>query len=215
MNWRNLDFFVSMDGGFNAPMSMHWWLCLPDGRFHIKREWKEAGVWAEDLAQRFWKITRDDLGLGRPRYVVAGGDIDAKHGLKGQHGQTVYETLQFYGLPMKRADKDRKNGWYRVHELLRPSPYGTPWLTVDPSCTYLIRTMAAAPSDADDPDELDPKFSDDHALEDVRYGAMSRPSPTVILRQHTIGGAGKLMQEAIAAQARQGVLGAEAVRRTA
>src|SRR3990167_7090513 len=157
VKWRVLEWFASLDGGFNAPLALYWWLCLPDGRFHIIREWKESGVWAEDLASRFWKITRDDLGLGRPRYVVAGGDIDAKHGLKGAHGETVFETLQYYGLPMKRADRDRKNGWYRVHELLRPSPYGTPWLTVDPSCVYLQRTMAAAPSDKDDPDELDTK----------------------------------------------------------
>lgn len=214
MNPRDLEFFVSLDGGFNAPLSMHWWLCLPDGRFHIKREWKESGVYANDIAERFWKITRGDLGLGRPRYVVAGGDIDAKHGLKGEHGETVYETLQWYGLPMKRADRDRKNGWYRVHELLRLSPYGTPWLTVDPSCAYLIRTIGAAPSDQDDPDELDPRFSEDHALEDVRYGAMSRPTPTAIHRTQSLGGAGQLWQQAIQAN-RPGVLGADAVRRRA
>ena len=215
MNWRSFDWFASLDGGFNAPLALYWWICLPDGRFHIKREWKESGVWAEDLAQRFWLITRDDLGMAqRPRYVVAGGDIDAKHGLKGQHGQTVYETLQFYGLPMKRADKDRKNGWYRLQELLRPSPYGTPWLTFDPSCTYAIRTIANAPSDTDDPDEVDPHFTDDHGLESVRYGAMSRPSPTVLLHQRTMGGAGKLLQEAQRALL-PGVLGSAAVRRSA
>ena len=213
VRWRDLEFFTSMDGGFNAPMSMHWWLCLPDGRFHICREWKEVGVWAEDLAQRFWKITRNDLGLGRPRYVVAGGDIDAKHGIKTAHGETVFETLQYYGMPMKRADRDRLNGWYRIHELLRPSPYWTPWLTVDPSCTYLIRTIAAAPQDEEHPDELDPHFSDDHALEDVRYGAMSRPSPTVRVRQQAIGDVGRMFQDAMAAN-RPGVLGAEAVRRS-
>lgn len=165
MRWRDLEWFASLDGGFNAPLALYWWLCLPDGRFHIVREWKESGVYANEIAERFWKITRGDLGLARPRYVVAGGDIDAKHGLKGDHGETVYETLQWYGLPMKRADRDRKNGWYRLHELLRMSPYGTPWLTADPSCTYLCRTIAAAPSDRDDPDELDSHFSDDHGLE--------------------------------------------------
>lgn len=214
MRWRDLEWFASLDGGYNAPLSLHWWICLPDGRFHILREWKEAGVYADDIATRFWTVTRDELGLGRPRYVVAGGDIDAKHGLRTPHGETVFETLQWYGLPMKRADRDRKNGWNRVHSLLRPSPYGTPWLTIDPSCVYLIRTLAAAPSDAQDPDELAATFTDDHALEDLRYGAMSRPTPTARLRTSAIGGAGRLLQEARRANGPQ-VLGADAVRRTA
>ena len=213
MSLRDLEWMASLDWGFNAPFACYWWMCLPDGRYHIIREWKESGVYAEDFAEGFWKITRNDLGLGRPRYVVAGGDIKNKSGVKGAKGESVYETLSYYGLPLKDADRDRKNGWYRVHELLRPSPYGTPWLTVDPSCKYLLRTIAAAPSDKDDPDELDSKFSDDHGLESVRYGAMSRPSPTVIVRQHALGGAGKLMQDAMAAHGRQAVLGAEAVRR--
>lgn len=211
MSYRNLDWFASLDHGFNAPLALYWWIALDDGRFHVIREWKESGVYAEDLAKRFWKITRDDLGLDRPRYVVAGGDIDAHHGLKGAHGETVMQTLQYYGMPMRRADRDRKNGWYRLHELLRPSPYGTPWLTVDPSCTYLCRTLAAAPRDEHDEDELSPKFSDDHGLESIRYGAMSRPSPSIRRQPKKVGEVGRLVSEV-----RRGlqvpVLGSHAVR---
>lgn len=211
MRLHDLEWFASLDWGFNAPFACYWWHALADGRYHISREWKESGVYAEDFAERFWKITRDDLGLARPRYVVAGGDIRNKSGLKGNKGESVYETLQSYGLPLKDADRDRKNGWYRVHELLRPSPFGTPWLTIDPSCKYLIRTIAAAPQDKDDEDELDPKFSDDHGLESVRYGAMSRPSPTRFVREQSVGGIGRMRADLIAAQ-RQGVLGSTAVR---
>jgi hypothetical protein len=211
----DLDYFASLDWGFNAPLACYWWLCLPDGRYHIVREWKQAGVYAEDFAQRFWTISREDLGLGRPRYVVAGGDIRNKSGIKGSKGESVYETLQSYGLPLKNADRDRKNGWYRLHELLRPSPYGTPWLTVDPSCGYLLRTLPAAPKDKDDEDEIDPKFSDDHGIESLRYGAMSRPSPTVILQQRTRGEVGTLFQEALRLQQQAGILGSTAVRRSA
>jgi len=207
----DLDWFASLDWGFNAPFACYWWLCLPDGRYHICREWKESGVYAEDFAERFWKISREDLALKRPRYVVAGGDIKNKSGLKGNKGESVYETLAFYKLPMKDADRDRKNGWYRVHELLRPSPFGTPWLTVDPSCAYLLRTLPATPRDADDDDEIDPKFSDDHGIESVRYGAMSRPSPTVVLAKNPIGEVGKMMSEVMRGN-QSPVLGAGAVR---
>jgi hypothetical protein len=170
-------------------------------------------VYAEDFAERFWKISRADLGLRRPRYVVAGGDIHNRSGVKGSKGESVYETLSYYGLPMKDADRDRKNGWYRLHELLRPSPYGTPWLTVDPSCKYLARTIAAVPQDPDDEDEIASTFADDHGLESVRYGAMSRPSPTVRAARPVQGGVGKMRTELVVASQTRPVLGAHAVRR--
>ena len=212
---RSYDGFCSLDWGFNAPFSCHWWVCLPDGRYHVCREWKEAGVYADEFAKEFWKITRQDVGWTRPRYVVAGGDVDNKSGLRGEHGQSVKETLQRFGLPMKDADKSRKPGWYRVHELLGPSPYGTPWLTFDPSCKYILRTLPAAPRDKDDEDEVDPKFTDDHGIEDVRYGAMSRPSPTRYLEDRKADNpfqAGTLLKEAILASTASPVLGAGNVR---
>lgn len=208
----NLDGFISLDWGFNAPFAAYWWLCLPDGRYHIRREWKQRETYAEDFAKGCWQITREEMGWIRPRYVVAGGDIKSRTGLKGPKGESVYDVLASYGLPMRDADRDRINGWYRVHELLRPSPYGTPWLTVDPSCTYLIRTIAAAPRDPHEDDEIDPKFSDDHGLESVRYGAMSRPSPTRVVAATRIGDVGRLRAELLASQA-PGILGASAVRR--
>lgn len=211
MIWGHFDWFLSLDWGFNAPFVAYWWLCLPDGRFHVKREWKDSGVYAEDFALGFWKITKEELGLARPRYVVAGGDIKNKSGLKGAKGESVYETFQYYGLPMKDADRDRKNGWFRVHELLRPSPYGTPWLTVDPSCSYLLRTIAAVPRDKDDDDEIDPKFSQDHGIESLRYGAMSRPSPTRFQRDQVVGEVGR-MKAGVLAGLQRSTLGASASR---
>jgi len=174
--------FISLDWGFNAPFACYWWDCLPDGRYYICREWKDKGVYAEDFAERCWKITREEVGWVRPRYLVVGGDTKNKSGLRSPKGESVQETLRYYKLPVRDADRDRKNGWYRLHELLRPSPFGSPWLMVDPSCKYLIRTIAAAPSDPGDEDEIDPKFTDDHGLESLRYGAMSRPSPTRIVQ---------------------------------
>lgn len=209
------DGFCSLDWGFNAPFACYWWLCLPDGRLHIKREWKDREVFAEDFAKGFWKITREEIGWQRPRYVVVGGDVKSRTGLKGPKGQSVWDTLVYHKLPLRDADKDRVNGWYRVHELLKPSPFGTPWLTVDPSCKYLRRTIAAAARDPKEEDELDPKFTDEHGLESVRYGAMSRPSPTRILEEMQQLGpmhAGSLLKDAIAASTASQTLGHANVR---
>jgi phage terminase large subunit len=180
--------FCSLDWGFNDPFVCYWWCCLPDGRYYIRREWKDDHVYAEDFAKRWWQITREDLGWKRARYLVVGGDTNAKHGLKTAHGESVQDTLRAFGLPVRDADRDRKNGWYRLHELLRPTPWGKPWLVVDPSCTYLRRTLPNAPCDPNDLDEIDEKaFPDVHGLESVRYGGMSRPSPTRVVVKNEPG----------------------------
>lgn len=191
MKLSDLSGFASLDWGFNDPFVCLWWVCLPDGRYHIQREWKDDHVYVEDFCAQFWKISFMDLGWTRRqvRYVVVGGDTKAKHGLRSAHGESVQETMRSvkaHHLPVRDADRDRKNGWYRVHELLRPTPWGPPWLSVDPRCTYLRRTIPAAPSDPHDPDDIDEvAFTQVHGLESLRYGAMSRPSPTRLAAKPT------------------------------
>ena len=170
-----------MDWGYNAPGCVLWWLCLPDGHYHIWREYKfqqtpvfDTGEQSGRLgvAQNIRKINKE-LGL-KLDYLVADPAMWSHTG--AERGEAIAETLQRSGLPMRRGDNDRKNGWMRVHELLRLASDGQPWLTVesDPYCTYLRRTLAGAMSDKHDPDDVDTK-SDDHALDALRYGAMSRP----------------------------------------
>jgi hypothetical protein len=164
--------FASMDWGYNAPGCVLWWLCLLDGHYHIWREYKfqQTPVW--EVGQEIKKRTKA-LGL-KLDYVTADPAMWQHTG--AGRGEAIAETLQRAGLPMRKGDNDRKNGWQRVHELLRLAPDGHPWLTVEdaPQCTYLRRTIAAAMSDKVDPDDVDTK-GDDHALDALRYGAMSRP----------------------------------------
>jgi hypothetical protein len=174
-DFSSVEWFCSLDWGFNAPFACYWWACMPDGHYYIRREWKDKGLNAEEFSKGFWKITREEMGLKRVRYVVA--DPSIKNNTGAGRGETVLETLRRYGLPMRGGDNDRTNGWYRVHELLRDAPDGMPWLVVDPSCTYLARSLPALMQDKNDPDDVD-THGDDHGADSVRYGAMSRPSPT-------------------------------------
>ena len=161
-----------MDWGYNAPGCVLWWLCLPDGHYHIWREYKfqQTPVW--DVGQQI-KTRTKELGL-KLDYLVADPAMWQHTG--AGRGEAIAETLLRVGIPMRKGDNDRKNGWQRIHELLRTAPDGQPWLTVeaDPYCTYLRRTLAGAMSDKHDPDDVDTK-GDDHALDALRYGAMSRP----------------------------------------
>ncbi len=159
-----------MDWGFNAPGVILWWAHIGDGHWHIVRELKFQHETADTVAGR-WKAVMRELGVKRVAYVAADPSMWAKTG-HGK-GESIAETLQRHKLPMLKGDNDRKNGWQRCHELLRMAPDGTPWLTVDASCTYGLRSLPAQVSDKKDPDDVN-TGGDDHWVDAWRYGAMSR-----------------------------------------
>jgi hypothetical protein len=165
-----------MDWGFNAPGVILWWAHVGDNHWHIVRELKFQHESVETVAKR-WKAMMKELGLKKVSYVAADPSMWAKTGQnvtkRNPSGQSIAETLQGYGLPMLKGDNDRKNGWQRCHELLRNAPDGTPWLTVDKTCIYGLRSLPAQVSDKKDPDDID-TGGDDHWVDAWRYGAMSR-----------------------------------------
>jgi hypothetical protein len=170
----DLEVFGSMDWGYNAPGVMYWWVCLPDGHYHIRREYKFQHATAEEVGGQIHRVTRE-MGLPRLRYIACDPAMWQHTG--AGRGESVAETLLRLRVPVRKSDNDRFNGWLRVHELLRPDAAGVPWLTVDPACTYLIRTIPAMVQDPHDADDMD-TTKDDHAADAVRFGAMSRPSPS-------------------------------------
>ena len=185
---RDLEVFVSLDWGYNAPGCALWWVCLADGHYHIVAEYKFQRKTVYEVGAEILKRTRE-LGAGRLRYVVA-DPACWQHTGSGK-GESIAESLSRQRLPMKKGDNDRMNGWQRVHELLQAAPDGSPWLTIDESCKYLRRTVPAAVSDKTDPDDVDTTI-DDHGLDALRYGAMSRPSPTRTVHnprypEHSVG----------------------------
>jgi hypothetical protein len=177
-----LDHFASMDWGFNAPGCVLWWACLPDGKYHIRWEHKFKGDSAETVASSITAITKT-LGIKRLKYLVCDPAMKQKTG--AGRGESIYETLSRRGLPMRAGDNDRFNGWNRVHELLRLNEQDEPWITVSPDCKYLIRTLPAMVQDDHDPEDID-SAKDDHAVDALRYGAMSRPSPTRFVKDESL-----------------------------
>lgn len=177
---RDLEAFGSCDWGWNSPGVHLWWLCLPDGRLHIVREYKFQGQTAEQVGKQIHDTTKQ-LGLEKLRYIACDPAMWQKTG--AGRGESIAETLMRLKLPVRKSDNDRFLGWMRVHELLRTHPdCEGPWLTVDPGCRYLIRTLPAMVQDKNDPDDLD-SSKDDHAVDALRYGAMSRPRPTVFVEK--------------------------------
>lgn len=177
----DVEHFASCDWGFNAPGVVLWWACLPDGRYHVRHEYKFQGKSAEEVATRVKDITKE-LGIPRLRYLACDPAMWQKTG--AGKGESIAETLIRRGLPARKSDNDRFNGWLRVHEFLRVNEDDRPWLTIDPVCRYLLRTLPTQVSDDHDPDDLD-SSKDDHAVDALRYGAMSRPAPTRIVKDES------------------------------
>ena len=164
--------FRSMDWGYHAPGCVLWWVVLPDGHLHIRSDLKFQ---QDDVQAVKEKILKRDKQLGLRGHLLLYGDpaMQAKTGQATMHGASIAEQLGCGYLP---ADHDRFNGWTRCHQLLRNDTQGEPWMTVDPDCRYLIRSIPAAKSDKTDLDDVDTTM-DDHALDAWRYGAMSRSAP--------------------------------------
>lgn len=203
----DLNWYEAVDWGYSSPGNVGWYAALPDGHYHKAAELKYKQLTANELATEIIKV-RKRLGLTRVLYNVGDPSMWQKTG--HGRGETYAETLQRRGIAMRRGDNDRRNGWARVHALLRVDPaQGVPWLTVDPSCKYTIRTIPAQMSDKQDPEDID-THGDDHAADETRYFAQSRPMPTVQYdaptRLHP------MLEEFLAGQATAPILGSNNVR---
>jgi phage terminase large subunit len=207
--------FRSLDWGRNQPGCVLWWAMLPDHQLYVRKEWKFQGMSEQEVGLGIARIDAE-LGLAKVTYTAADPAIFNKTGATHTDvkfvGQSIGESLNYYGLKLIKADNDRFNGWGRCHALLRPAPDGVPWVRVHPDCRYLLRSIAGAVSDDKNPDDVDTK-SDDHALDAWRYGAMSRPHPlgTQKTRRHFPEGTmGALRQMVTCVSTR---LGSESTRR--
>ena len=171
----NVRRICGLDWGYNAPGCCLWIACLPDGRYYVEHEYKFNGVTEQkvvvkDVAAEIHRRSKL-LGLKRTPYVAM-DPATKQH--TGQVGESILETFQRCRVPAEASNNDRVNGWQRIQELLRDAPDGDPWLLVSPECRYLVRTLPAAVQSERNPDDVDTD-GDDHALDALRYWAMSWP----------------------------------------
>jgi len=173
----DVEWIGSMDWGFNAPGVFALWACLSDGHYHRAAELKFQQTPAPQVAGLCHKLIKATIPEGaRLRYITADPSMWNKSG--AGRGESIAETLLRARLPMRKGDNQRgANGWQMCHDLLRAAPDGKPWVSVSADCRYFLRTVPTLGQDPNNPDDLDTS-GDDHAADDFRYFANSRPSPT-------------------------------------
>ncbi len=216
---REIEFVGGLDWGYLEPGCLGWAACLPQHRLHILHEWKFKEHADEDISAGYLAHTKA-LGLkGRVRYVAGDPSMWIRDGRNARRGQSRAETLMRAGMPLRKAENAREDGWARLHSLLRVPrdaegrQSGEPLLTIDETCVYLRRSFQSAQSDKLNADDVNTR-SDDHGLDMTRYIAMSRPSPAVRWQDDAPpkGTMGALLHELRNGLGRQAVLGAGNVR---
>jgi hypothetical protein len=174
----------AVDWGFSSFGCVGWFVPVGDNHWHCIQEWKFKQLTAEDVARGIVKI-RKDLGIKSVAYTVVDPSMHNKTG--SGKGESFAETFARFKVPTRRGDNDRKMGWPRMAAWFKPDvnyvtdthPEGVPWLTFDPSCKYLLRSIPALLCDKNDPEDIDTKL-DDHGADMVRYFTQSRPSVSQI-----------------------------------
>lgn len=199
-----------LDWGYAAPGCHLWAVSLPDGGLHIEREYKFKETIAQCVAEEICKTNRDHGLTLSVTYADPSMWIRS-----GQSGESIAETFQRSGVPLQRSNHERVNGWQRLRHWLRDSPTNIPWLTIDPDCQYLIRTLPTLVHD-DSPGKMEDVNTegDDHAADALRYLVMGRPAPFVGKSKPDPGPdtAGALLRELLEAQAAGSRIGIDNIR---
>jgi len=188
--------FMAMDWGSARPFCVLWLAvsdgeldAFPRGALIVEREWygmqpgqPNTGLKlpVEDVARGIVERERKS-SLPHPRYRVADPAMFAQDGGPSM-AERIYRATDG-DVNLVRADNTRvpqrgaMGGWDQVRARLRGDPDGRPMLFVMDNCQDLIRTLPAMQHDENRPEDLDTE-GEDHAVDALRYGCMSRPMVT-------------------------------------
>lgn len=178
--------FRAFDWGSARPFSVGWWAIsdgglLPDGRQYPAgamvryREWYGAkgpneGLHfeCETIAEGITKRSRNESYA----YSVADPACFSKTQAGGTSGPSIAERMHKKGVTFNRGDNQRIIGWDQLRGRLLGAD--GPMIYCFDNCTDSIRTIPALQHDELKPEDLDTD-AEDHAADEWRYAAMSRP----------------------------------------
>ena len=177
--------FRCMDWGSAAPAAVYWCAIsdgLPtyDGRTYPKgamvvyREWYIAKGPNVGL-----KLTAEEVGEGvlfRDNGDEIGDSVIDPAAWSQNGGPSIAERMARCtdgAVMFRRGDNKRIPGWDMLRNRLRGSSDG-PMLYMFKTCYDLIRTLPSIQHDPNKPEDLD-TTGEEHALDAIRYGCMSRP----------------------------------------
>lgn len=153
-----------------------WLAVFPDARLHVIHELRRQDTTIAALTRDVQTETRR-LSLPREqiRYTCADEANIGKEVLPD--GESRADTFRHSGLSLRVLQVDPLQGWTRVKELLGLRPLDhQPWLTISPTCPYLIRALTTAVKADTNPDAVS-EFANVQPILALRTAVMSRPAP--------------------------------------
>jgi hypothetical protein len=121
--------------------------------------WQRHGSSGVNLAEDFMRGLRDAVGKRR----TAPAFVQAKHSSGSR--ETKVSLIQAW---LAKGDAVGANGL--------PEPWAMPHLTISERCVNTIRVLQEIPRDPDNPNDVDPDYSEDHAHDMVGFAVASRPA---------------------------------------
>ncbi len=167
--WQDI---LSIDPGLNNPLSCHWYAVDYDGNVYVLAEHFEA---KKDVFYHSQKIKEISESLGWKK--TSSGQIEALIDSAANQKtlasvKSVTELFFECGIAVNpNVNKDMFSGIARVKEYLK-IVNGKPKLYIFKNCVNLIRELKSYRWGEGE----NPKKTDDHALDELRYYLMRKPS---------------------------------------
>ncbi len=163
--------FRAADFGFSSPACVLWFAVDHENNLWVYREYYGKGLVADMFADKILHMEQGE----NIRYGVLDSSVWAK---RGDIGPGIPEIMAKRGLVWRMSDRSpgsRINGKYEIHRRLSVDPVtNKPKLFIFNTCRNLIKQLSSIPIDPNDPEDCDTK-QEDHAIDALRYGVMSRP----------------------------------------
>lgn len=172
--WRK---FRSCDFGYSTFSAVHWYAIDPNNTLYVYRELYVSKKTGRDLAK---------LVLEAEEEKVTYGVLDSSvWAMRGQTGPSIAEEMISLGCnwrPSDRTPGSRIAGKNRLHELLKvDDTYFKPGIIFFNTCRQIISDLPMIPMDPKGSEDIDDRYTSDHAYDSIRYGIMSRPRANDLL----------------------------------
>jgi phage terminase large subunit len=160
--------YRSVDYGFADPFCCLWFAVSPDGHIYVYRELYLRQLRDKEQVQLILENSFEPI-----EYTTC----DPAMQQKNASGVSPYENYALAGVAMVPSKNDRVMGWMAMRNLLALHPDGTPIMRFLPNCKKAISETRDAVYSEDQKrvDDINIHSRRDHAIDTIRYWAVSRP----------------------------------------
>jgi len=169
-SWRR---FRSCDYGYSSFSAVHWFAIDP--AYEMLIVYRELYVSKHEGDALQIAVAEAERGENVDYGIL---DSSTWHN-RGQKGPSIAEEMNNLGgrwRPSDRSHGARVAGKNQLHKRLRVDPNTErPGIIFFNTCRKIVATLPILPTDPKGGEDIDGRFTDDHAYDSVRYGVMSRP----------------------------------------